>query len=76
MNRSEILKYLREVGEVLERDGVRGEIVLAGGAVMLLVIQSRDATKDVDAYFSKDSEKIRAAAKKKWLTVRGYAKIG
>lgn len=64
MNRSEILKYLREVGEELGRDGVHGEIVLAGGAVMLLVIQSRDATKDVDAYFAKDSERIRTAARK------------
>ena len=64
MNHSEILTYLQEVGKELDQEGVCGEIVLAGGAVMLLVIKSRDVTKDVDAYFAGDSEKIRAAARK------------
>ena len=39
-----------------------GEIVLVGGAVMLLVIGNRQTTKDIDAYFATEAQAIRDAA--------------
>ena len=64
MNSGEILRYLQMVGEELHKEGTRGDIVLAGGAVMLLVVRSRKMTKDVDAYLGERSEIVRAAAKR------------
>lgn len=64
MNREDILRYLRMVGEELQHNGTRGEIVLAGGAVMLLIVRSRRMTKDVDAYLGERSEVVREAAKR------------
>lgn len=60
-----------------------GEIVMVGGAVMLLVIGNRQTTKDIDAYFATNPQAIRDAAlsvaKQKrlspnWLndTVKGF----
>ena len=56
-------RYLQLLGEELSRRGVTGEVVLAGGAVMLLVIGNRDVTRDIDAYFAHGTEQIREAAK-------------
>jgi hypothetical protein len=62
MNAAEMQRYLCLLGEELSRRGVTGEIVLVGGAVMLLVIGSRDVTRDIDAYFAVGTEQIREAA--------------
>ena len=51
MTAEEIEKYLREVGDELAAQNVKGEICLYGGAVMCLVFKARPATKDVDAIF-------------------------
>lgn len=56
LRRAEIMKYLEEINERLKQKGLHGEICLFGGAVMCLVFQSRDATKDVDAVFAPSSE--------------------
>ncbi len=65
MQRDEIEKYLRAVGAELVEQELIGEIVLAGGAFMTLVLRSREATLDVDAYFDPEtSGAIRAAALK------------
>ncbi len=50
MNAEEMQRYLRMLGEELQRRGVTGEIMPAGGAVMLLVIGNRPTTRDIDAY--------------------------
>ncbi len=47
MDKQEIEKYLRMLGEELQKRQVTGEILLAGGAVMLLTIQNREVTKDI-----------------------------
>lgn len=63
MTPSDIERYLRLLGEELQRREVTGEIVLVGGAVMLLVIQNRETTKDIDAYFATNPQEIRDAAR-------------
>ncbi len=64
MNKQDIEKYLRMLGQELLQRQVTGEILLAGGAVMLLRVQNREVTKDIDAYFPPEqAEVIRDAAK-------------
>ena len=64
MNKEDIEKYLRMLGHELQQQQVTGEILLAGGAVMLLVVQNREVTKDIDAYFPPEqAEIIREAAR-------------
>jgi hypothetical protein len=46
----------------LARSAVRGEVYLAGGAVMCLVFHARPATKDIDALLVPAAE-LRAAAR-------------
>jgi predicted nucleotidyltransferase len=53
---------LEKLGQELDARGVTGEIVLVGGAVMLLIVGSREATRDVDAYFVANASSIRDAA--------------
>lgn len=61
LNRKQILELLKALNAELAKEPVRGEIGLCGGAVMCLVYQTREATKDVDALFE-PTEKIRKAA--------------
>lgn len=51
MNKEDIEKYLKMLGEELQRKQVLGEVLLVGGAVMLLEVGNREVTKDIDAYF-------------------------
>ena len=56
-----IRELLDALNAELARDDVRGEIFLAGGAVMWLVFLAREATKDIDALFMPTAELRRAA---------------
>lgn len=62
MTPNDIQRYLKMLADELYARNVTGEIVLAGGAVMLLVIRNRQTTKDVDAYFATNAQEIRDAA--------------
>lgn len=64
LGREEMVRYLGLVGELLEADGLTGEIVLVGGAYMMLVLKRREATKDIDAYFAAHPGAIRQAAER------------
>ncbi|MBI4054814.1 MAG: hypothetical protein HY402_01625 [Elusimicrobia bacterium] len=58
-----IKKLFKALNIELKRKGVVGEVGICGGAVMCLVFDARQATKDVDAIFYPTRE-IRQAAKK------------
>ncbi|MFO1490148.1 MAG: hypothetical protein U1F77_13370 [Kiritimatiellia bacterium] len=51
MEKSEIEAYLAHLSDALGRRNLTGEIVLFGGAAMVLAHQARVSTKDVDAVF-------------------------
>lgn len=61
VTKQEIQKYLTEVGTLLHKQDLHGEIVLAGGAAMMFLVGSREATKDVDAYLGPPVDQIRHA---------------
>ena len=64
VNKEDIEKYLRMLGQELQQRNITGEILLAGGAVMLLKVQNREVTKDIDAYFNPgQADVIREAAR-------------
>ncbi|MBZ5725518.1 MAG: hypothetical protein LAP87_11010 [Acidobacteriia bacterium] len=56
-----IRELLDALNAELAAEGVRGELFLAGGAVMCLVFHAREATKDIDALLVPATELRRAA---------------
>lgn len=62
MSREEMRRYLTEVGARLAARGRTGEIVLAGGAVMVMALKARGGSRDVDAVFTAEAEAIVDAA--------------
>jgi predicted nucleotidyltransferase len=63
MTAGQMRQYLTEVGERLAVKGITGEIVLAGGAVMVMVLRVRGGSRDIDAVFAKEAESIREAVR-------------
>ena len=61
MHKNELIKYLKVLGNELEKINMQGEIILTGGAVMCLVHSARDMTKDIDALYEPKSEINRLA---------------
>lgn len=61
LNADRIRQLLEALNSELTRDEVRGEVFLAGGAVMCLVFRAREATKDIDALLVPANELRRAA---------------
>jgi hypothetical protein len=58
-----IRQLLQALNTELAADGIRGELYLAGGAVMCLVFHAREATKDIDALLVPAGELRRAAGR-------------
>ena len=83
MESEEIKHYLSCLSEMLARRHVVGEVVLFGGAAMVLAHSARASTKDVDAIFFPKTEVYAAAddvtrehgAPEGWLNdaVKGFA---
>ena len=63
LRRDEILSLLQLLDRELERDGVRGELYLVGGAVMCLAFDARRATYDLDGFF-RPARAVRTAARR------------
>lgn len=51
MTRKELMTAFKKLNEALEIDKSKAEICIVGGAVMCLVFNAREQTKDVDAIF-------------------------
>ena len=51
LSAGDIRKAFEVLSEELARDGQRAEIVVAGGAALVLLFGARQSTKDVDAFF-------------------------
>ena len=52
LTKEQIDQYLHEMDERLAAQGLTGEIILCGGAVMAYVYEARQSTKDIDALFA------------------------
>lgn len=61
MNKDDIQKCLRMLGDELLKRNVTGEILLVGEAVMLLEVGNQEITKGIDAYFEGNAAVIREA---------------
>lgn len=62
MNKRDIEKYLRMVGQELDANGLALDILLLGGAAMLIEVGNRKSTKDVDTFFLADAVAIYRVA--------------
>jgi hypothetical protein len=61
LTEKEMRRLFGDLNQELAKTELTGELYLVGGAVMCLVFQARDATKDVNASF-KPSRNLRQAA--------------
>jgi hypothetical protein len=61
MTQEEILRAFRVLNDELEREGIKAEVGVVGGAAMVLAFNARESTRDVDAVFA-PSAKVREAA--------------
>ena len=62
MTREEIERNLQAVDGKLAERGIHGEIMVAGGAAMMLTLANRDVTQDVDAFIGGEATAVREAA--------------
>jgi hypothetical protein len=63
LSASDIQRAFAALSGELERRGRRAEIVVVGGAALVLLFRARESTKDVDAYFvTPEASVIREAA--------------
>ncbi len=63
LSKENILKYLQELSEEMGKENIKGEVLIFGGAAMVLAFNARPSTKDVDAIFQPKS-KIYEISKK------------
>jgi len=58
-----IRRAFEELSRELAHSGERGQMVVVGGAALVLLFGARQTTKDVDAYFlAPQAARMRAAA--------------
>jgi hypothetical protein len=63
LSAEDIRAALAALGGELLNEGARAEIVIVGGAALVLLFNARESTKDVDAFFVKpEASLLRAAA--------------
>ena len=63
LSKRDIETLFGQLNEELRRRGITGEVYLVGGAVMCLVFDMRESTKDVDAFF-RPAKEVREAARR------------
>ena len=69
MTRDEIERNLQALGGKLAEHGIHGEVMVAGGAAMMLTLANRDVTEDVDAFIGGEAAAVREAA---WEVAREH----
>lgn len=52
----QIKKYLSDLSDELKQKDIKGEILIVGGAAMMLSFNARVSTKDIDAVFKPEKE--------------------
>ena len=62
-NKKDILRLFHLLNDQMRAHSLEGEVYLVGGAVMCLVLRTRESTKDVDGWFS-DPRAVRDAARR------------
>src|SRR5690349_5856947 len=63
LSADDINRAFAALSEELQRQQQHAEIVVVGGAALVLLFRARESTKDVDAYFVKpEAAEVRAAA--------------
>jgi len=63
LTRERILSLFAELDEELGADGVRGELLVVGGAAMALAHDARPSTRDVDGIWRPSAEVRQAATR-------------
>ena len=61
ITKEKIISALKALGEKLEKEDKKGEILIAGGAAMSLVLNARTSTQDIDALYEPKSDINRLA---------------
>ena len=51
LSKGQMIDLLYKINRKLEDQGISGEILMAGGASLTLVYDTREGTKDIDALF-------------------------
>ncbi|HYO11804.1 MAG TPA: DUF6036 family nucleotidyltransferase [Thermoanaerobaculia bacterium] len=66
LSRDQILAALEALAVELEKTGSSTDVVIGGGAALVLLYNARDATRDVDAFalLSANPESLRVAVRK------------
>lgn len=65
LSADDIKAAFQALSEELEREEQHAEIVVAGGAALVLLFRARETTKDVDAYFLRpEASAVRGAAER------------
>lgn len=63
LSRDQIIRLIGDLDGELARAGVKAELLMVGGAVMTIVFQAREQTKDVDAVFEPE-QPVRDAVRR------------
>jgi hypothetical protein len=63
LTKERIIEAFARLNDQLAAVGTRAECYLVGGAVMCVALDAREATKDVDAWFT-EPQAVRAAARR------------
>lgn len=56
LSKNNIETYLQQINDELAKKGTYGEVIVCGGAVMAMVYNARDFTKDIDAAYAPKEE--------------------
>jgi hypothetical protein len=76
LSADDILQAFAGLSEELARRGENAEIVVVGGAALVLLFHARESTKDVDAYFVNQKPRSYATPLKQLQAVLSCRRIG